>query len=342
MNAPRPSLAQLAQLLRDSAGIAHKRDIVQVVRALAPAAAPGEATAVPVGDDCAAIPDGDGYLLFAIEGILNELVAAEPWFAGYCSVLVNVSDIYAMGGRPLAVVDALWSRGGAAAQPLLDGMAAAAVRYQVPIVGGHSNRRSEREQLAVAITGRASRLLTSFDARPYQNLVVAVDLRGRYHEPYNYWNASTEAPPPRLRDDLELLPLIAEAGLCEAGKDISMAGVVGTMLMLLECSGLGATIDLDAIPRPPGVPLARWLATFPSYGFILSVADAQLDEVLRRFRARGLACAAAGRTRAGSQVDLALDGEHAPLWDFGRDALTGCAPAAHFVTPPPPGEPHHA
>ena len=32
--------------------------------------------AVPVGDDCAAIPDGDGYLLLAIEGFMNEFVAA--------------------------------------------------------------------------------------------------------------------------------------------------------------------------------------------------------------------------------------------------------------------------
>ena len=35
-----------------------------------------------VGDDCAAIPDGDGYLLLAIEGFINDFVAADPWFAG--------------------------------------------------------------------------------------------------------------------------------------------------------------------------------------------------------------------------------------------------------------------
>ena len=327
------TLAELARQLRESAGIAHKRDIGKVVRTLGRREMDAGVTAVPVGDDCAAIPDGDGYLLFAIEGMLGELVAAEPWFAGYCSVLVNVSDIYAMGGRPLAVVDALWSRGGDAAQPLLDGMAAAAERYQVPVVGGHSNRRSVHEQLAVAITGRARRLLTSFDAEPGQNLVVALDLRGQYHEPYNYWNASTEAPPQRLRDDLELLPRIAEDGLCGAAKDISMAGVVGTMLMLLECSGIGADIDVDAIPLPPGVPLARWLETFPSYGFILSVDDDRLDAVAERFRARGLACAAVGRTGAARAVHLSRGGDKVLLWDFGREQLTGCGPAT-------PSNPH--
>ncbi|MEV4779055.1 sll0787 family AIR synthase-like protein [Burkholderia sp. LMU1-1-1.1] len=332
MSAAEIELAHIVRTLRASSGIAHKGDIAQVVRALATpgdGAARGGAWAAPVGDDCAAIPcDGGGYLLLAIEGFVNEFVAREPWFAGYCGVMVNVSDIYAMGGRPLAVVDALWSRDGDAALPLLQGMAAAAETYRVPIVGGHSNRRSDREQLSVAITGRANRLLTSFDALPGQNLVVAFDFRGAYHEPYDYWNASVGAPPERLRADLELLPAIAEDGLCAAAKDISMAGVAGTALMLLECSGIGATIDLAALPRPDGVPLARWLATFPSYGFILSVDDAHVDAVAARFRSRELACAVIGRTDAGRKLQLTLGGQaRATLWDFNQQALIGCAPA---------------
>jgi len=331
MNAIDSELAQLVQTLRALPGIAHKSDIAQVVASLAApaeAAARGGAWNTPVGDDCAAIACDDGsYLLLAIEGFVNEFVAREPWFAGYCGVMVNVSDIYAMGGRPLAIVDALWSRGGEAALPLMQGMAAAAEVYQVPIVGGHSNRRSDREQLSVAITGRARRLLTSFDARPGQSLVAAFDLRGAYHEPYDYWNASVGAPPERLRADLELLPAIAEDGLCAAAKDVSMAGVIGTALMLLECSGVGASIELGAIPRPAGVPLARWLATFPSYGFILSVDDAQVDAVLARFSGRALACAVIGRTDATRQLQLTLGAQaRATLWDFTEQALIGCAP----------------
>ncbi|WP_423251192.1 AIR synthase related protein [Klebsiella pneumoniae] len=62
----------------------------------------------PNGDDCALIPDGSGYKLLAIEGFINRFVAEDPWFAGWCGVMVNLSDIAAMGGRPLAVVNALW------------------------------------------------------------------------------------------------------------------------------------------------------------------------------------------------------------------------------------------
>jgi AIR synthase-related protein len=321
--APDDSLAALTESLRQSRGIAHKRDIDAVMRVLGTGI-----DAVPIGDDCAAIPDADGgYLLFAIEGFINEFVEKEPWFAGYCGVMVNVSDIYAMGGRPLAVVDALWSRGGAAAQPILEGLAAASEIYQVPIVGGHSNRRNDREQLSVAIMGRAKRLLTSFDAAPGQNLVAAIDLRGRFHEPYAYWDASTGAPAARLRADLELLPAIAEDGLSAAAKDISMGGVIGTALMLLECSALGAVIDLDAIPKPDGVPLQRWLTAFPSFGFLLSVADEQLAQVIGRFTARGIACAAIGRTDVSHVVRLQRGVELETLWDFKQEALIGCGPA---------------
>ena len=321
------TLGELCELVRTSRGVAHKRDIDAVMQVLGnhPLLMSG-GRVIPVGDDCAAIPDGDGYLLFAIEGFVNEFVEKEPWFAGYCGVMVNVSDIYAMGGRPIAVVDALWSRDGEAAQPVLDGMAAASLIYDVPIVGGHSNRRNDREQLSVAILGRAKKLLTSFDARPGEHLVAAIDLRGRFHDPYAYWDASTSAPAERLRDDLAVLPSIAEDGLARAAKDISMAGVVGTALMLLECSGLGATIDLDAIPRPDGVPLERWLAAFPSFGYLLSVPDDKLKQVQARFAVRDIACASFGRTDDSHVVRLARDEASATVWDFREEVLIGCGP----------------
>ena len=319
-------LAVLADTLRAGRGFAHKRDIAGVMDTLAralPGGAADLAQAVAVGDDCAAIPDpsGDGWLLFAIEGFLDDFVAAMPHFAGYCGVMVNVSDICAMGGRPIAVVDALWSDGVAGAREVLQGLALASTRYGVPIVGGHSNNRSARGSLAVAILGRARTLLTSFDARPGDTLMMAIDLRGAYEEPHPFWNASTRAPAERLRADLELLPLLAEAGLCDAAKDISNAGAVGTALMLLECSRVGAAIDVAAIPRPPGVPLARWLQSFPSYGFVFSVRPGKVDAVRAHFESRGIACAAVGEVTASPQVWLRDGDQRAPLWNVAEQAF---------------------
>ena len=257
---------------------------------------------VPVGDDCAAIPDGDGYTLLAIEGFIDAFVATEPWFAGYCGVMVNLSDIAAMGGRPTAVVDALWAADDASAGPVFEGLKEAASRYGVPVVGGHTNTRAARSGLAVAVLGRATRLITSFDAVLGDDLVMAVDLRGAYRSPTSTnWDASTGAPAARLRADLALLPEIAEAGLCRAGKDISMAGAVGNRRDAARMLGRRRRDRSGPACRGPrGADILRWLSSFPSFGFVLSVRPDRTASVLDRFAGRGIAVARVGTVEAGS------------------------------------------
>ena len=314
---------RLATALRESAGMAAKAEIGLVAERLGLYGA-----AVPVGDDCAAIPDGGGHLLFAIEGFLNGFVAADPWFAGWCGVMVNLSDIAAMGGRPLAVVDAVWADGESQAAAVLDGLRAASAAYGVPLVGGHSNLRTPQAQLAVAVLGRAGpRLLTSFDARPGDALVLAADHRGAYREPFDNFQAALDAPPGRLRADLALLAEIADRGLARAAKDVSQGGVAGTAVMLAESSRVAIDLDLDAIIPPPGVALERWLKTFPSYGFLISAAPENLAALLSLFHTRDLHAAVIGAVKPGSEVALTSGGRRATLRDPAVHRLLGLARA---------------
>jgi uncharacterized protein len=307
----------LVQHLKQSLGIVHKQDIQAIAKFLS---ADGD---ILLGDDCAAIPDGDSYLLLASEGMMPFLVESDPWFAGWSAVMVNVSDIYAMGGRPIAVVDTLWSQDAQIGQSLLAGMEAAARAYRVPIVGGHTNGHSEYNALSVAILGRADSLISSFQARAGDRLLMAIDLRGAAHPRYPFWNAATTTDPARLRGDLELLPLLAARGLCAAGKDISMGGIIGTTLMLLETSGCGAVLDLERVPRPPEVPLEQWLISFPSYGFLLSVASDRVWEVQKLFGDRQIVCAEIGEVQDHRQLILKSSAESTVFWDFTRESLTG-------------------
>lgn len=313
-------LTHLAETIRAGRGLAHKADIAAVVGRL-------RVGAVRNGDDCAAIPDGDGHLLLAIEGFLESFVADDPRFAGWCGVMVNLSDIAAMGGRPIAVVDALWSPDAAGAQAVLAGLDAAAGTYGVPVVGGHTNTRAAGASLAVAVLGRAGKtLLTSFDAKPGDALIAAIDLRGAFRDPHPYWDAASGAPPERLRADLAILPGLAEAGLARAAKDISMAGIVGTALMLMECSGVGGTIDLAALPRPEGVAVARWLAAFPSFGFLVAASPDRREAVIARFAARGIAAAGVGTIDASRVARISDRATEAEVWDLSKTPLTGCGP----------------
>ncbi len=312
-------LAELAAKLRQSMGILHKQDIQITARGL------GEQwnQAILLGDDCAAIRDRDGYLLLAAEGMLPQLIETDPWFAGWCAVMVNVSDIYSMGGEPIAVVDTLWSQSTDSISELLAGMKAAAIAYQVPIVGGHTNCRSPYNALSVAILGRAQKLLTSFNAQPNDVLLAAIDMRGQFHPDYPFWNAATKADPQQLRENLSILPCLAKSELCDTAKDISMGGIIGTLLMLTETSNCGAILDLDRIPCPENVPFERWLISFPSYGFLLSVRPENVEAVQVLFHAQDLACAVVGGIQSNSEVILRSQGESTLFWDFSQQSLTG-------------------
>ena len=103
-----------------------------------------------------------------------------------------------------------------------------------------------------------------------------------------------------------------------------MAGVIGSLAMLLEPGRLGADVDLDALPAPAGVDLDRWLVCFPTYAFWLTTD--RPEECADLFRSAGLAAAVVGTltgtgvlaVNRGSEGRAVIDLSHEPvtgLWD---------------------------
>jgi len=313
-------LHTLLNEVRSSSGIEHKRDIQRVATALQDA---WPLDGHPNGDDSAVLDAADGYSLLAMEGFINQFVEYDPWFAGWCGVMVNVSDIAAMGGRPQAIVNALWSADNEKARQLLSGMAAASRAYQVPIVGGHTNMRSEHQQLAVAILGKAKKVLSSFNARSGLALVMAVDLRGRWRKPGFNWDAATRADAGLLREALAVLPTVAERGLAIAAKDISQAGTLGTLVMMLESAQVGADITLSSIPKPVDCDWLHWLQAFPSFGYLLAVEPQHIDEVIRTFGTCGIEAAHIGQLNDSRQLYVSHEHERVCFWDINERPFTG-------------------
>jgi AIR synthase-related protein len=317
-------LEVLSCALRENAALRAKQDVQRIARSLSAAA-----SGIRNGDDAAAIPDRDGFTLLAAEGMLPSFVAAEPFFAGFCAVMTNVSDIAAMGGRPSALVDVLFAGADTSqTNQILAGLAAGAETFGVPLVGGHTARSGERPYLAAAIVGRARRLITSFDVRPGDHLLACVDLRGEFRGDSRNFDALSGNDPARVRAQLELLPELAEAGLVHAGKDISMAGLVGTLLMLLETSGCGAHLDLAAVPAPAisGTDALRWLQAFPSFGYLLATRPELSTRVLERCQRYGVNAALVGEARAGGVLEIAYGEQRVKHWDLTREAVLGFAP----------------
>lgn len=329
-------LSDLIAALQHSVSILHKQDIQTAANAIGQYVQGVDGASIRLGDDCAAIPNGnreaDGYLLLAAEGIWPQLVEQDPWFAGWCAIMVNLSDIAAMGGSAIAVVDALWSQSVQASGPVWEGMQAAATAYGVPIVGGHTNCHSPYDGLSVAVMGRSQHLLTSFDAEPGDVLMMAINMAGAYRGKYPFWNAATTADPTQLRQHLALLPKLANMGLCKAGKDISMGGLAGTLLMLCEASGCGAVLNLDRVPHPEDnssseiqwqdIGWHKWLTSFPSFGFLLSVSPQNAEQVTEQFIPYGLTCQTIGKVLPSTKVFIQQNREKQLFWDL-TQPLTG-------------------
>ena len=139
----------------------------------------------------------------------------------------------------------------------------------------------------------------------------------------DFFSALRDRDPARLRTDGEALVDVAEHGLCHAARDVSMPGIAGSLLQMIEGARVGATLDVDALPRPDGVALERWLLTFPSFGFLLAAPPEHVDEAVATFTERGLACAPCGRFDDTRVLRLASSGAEVTAWDLARTPLTG-------------------
>jgi selenophosphate synthetase-related protein len=284
------------------------------------------------GDDGAVVMHEGTALVVGGEAILPAFVAADPHGAGVAAVTTNLNDLAAMGAWPLALVDTVTGPR-AVVRSVLEGMRWAAGLYDVPVVGGHLTGTAGPPSLSAFGLGRADRPLSARAAAPGQSLVVAACLDGQMRADFPFFPSFDERGD-RLAGDVRLLALGASAGWVAAAKDVSMAGLVGSLAMLLECNRLGSTLDLDALPVPAGVTLREWLLCFPCFAFLLCVPGGAEGECMRAFAGRGLAAVVVGALDDTGELRLRQDGRTGVAFDLNRESVTGLAvPAAARPAP---------
>lgn len=325
MTSAATKLAAVVSKIRNYPGLLRKRPIQGVFEKLV--ARTGFGPQLPnYGDDAAVIPWRDGFLLLAADGIMPQLLLNEPYAAGKASVMVTVNDIYSMGGRPIALVNVLAYGPEEGRERVVEGIRKGCEKLRVPMVGGHLHPDPEITvpSLAVAILGWANRPLRSHLARPGDDLILALDLQGqRGCQSVMSWDANSGKTSEEILDRLETLPYIAEKGWVLAAKDVSNAGILGTLAIMMENSGQGAVVDLAAIPLPSGIDLLDWLVCFQSFGFILAVRPDHSPPVLKAFQDKGLTARIVGRVTPEVQVILEDAGGRQTLFDFEKDSITG-------------------
>lgn len=269
-----------------------------------------------VGDDGAPVPGSD--LVAACDAILPAMVERDPEWAGWCSVLVNVNDLAAMGAQPVGLLDAVAGPGVDTVAAALRGLRAAAAAYGVPVLGGHT-QLGVPAALSVTALGRTSSPVPGGGGRPGHELRLTADLGGGWRPGYTgrQWDSTSNRHPSDLRTMIGAVRTARPA----AAKDVSMAGVAGTLGMLAEASGCAAVLDVAAVPRPGAATMGDWLSCFP--GFAMATAAPPGAPALPAGPAVGAVC---GELVAGAGVRLRWpDGE---LTEAVPAAVTGLGPAS--------------
>ena len=312
-------LPALAARVRAHPGLAAKLALAPVAAALG-----GD------GDDAAVLGTGEeGHLVLAAEAVWPPFVAGNPRAAGVAGVVTVLNDLAATGARPLALLDTVVCADPDTAREVLDGLRAGAALYGVPVVGGHTTVQAVREPgLSTFALGRARVPLRAGNAQAGDAVSLLACVEGELVGGVGQASFFSHLRGPRrghAAADLALLPEAGEAGEAWAARDVSMPGIVGSLVQLCEAAGgLGCAVDVTGVPLPRGVALERWLVTFPSYGFLV-VGDP--DALARRAGAAGLVCAVLGTLDDSGVVRLrGADGEE-PVWDLGAEPLTGLGPS---------------
>lgn len=251
------------------------------------------------GDDCALLALEPGQQLAVSSDMLVEgrhfLSTVDPARLGHKALAVNLSDLAACGAQPLAFTLALaLPRADASfVAPLARGLFALAERFGIELVGGDTT--AGPLNLCVTVLGQVpvGRALLRSGAQPGDALWVSgrlgdarlalevfrghVVLEGRAFEDVR---RAMECPEPRIALGLAL------RGLATSAIDIS-DGLLGDLGHILRRSGVGARIEIAALPRsavlalqPPDVQQECLLRGGDDYE-LLFTAPADRGEAVR-------------------------------------------------------------
>ena len=277
------------------------------------------------GGDAAVVPVGDEHLVSAAEAITPDLVRAAPRVAGIAGVVATLNDLAAAGADPLFMLDTVVGDP-ELLDEVLGGVRAGMDLFRVPVLGGHTTVTEAGEiGLSVFAVGRAARPLRVSRAAPGDVLSVAICTDGEVVEQgaMPFFSHLRGPRRDRAREDLRLLTLAAESGEAWAARDVSMPGLAGSLVQMLDGSGLGCRLSVDAVPRPASVAPELWFRVFMSYGFLLV---GNPDALQHRFAGAGIACAPVGALDDSGVVRLHTGDREAMLWDLTREPLTGFSP----------------
>jgi selenide, water dikinase len=257
-------------------------ELEQAVRGLIGQSGENVLVGLDDGDDAAAVLVGDVAVLSTADFFTPVVDDAYDW--GRIAAANALSDIYAMGGRPIVAINLIgWPRDVLPLElmtEVLRGGLAIGLEAECPVIGGHSIDDPE-PKYGMAVTGVAdpNRLLRNDAAQPGLPLTLTkplgVGLLNNRHKQTGEVFAEAVTIMTQLNRDAAVAALATGV---RAATDVTGFGLLGHLHKMCRASKVGAVIDRAAVPV---IPSARDALRD---GFVSGGTRRNLDWVRPRLR----------------------------------------------------------
>jgi selenide,water dikinase len=212
-------------------------------------------------DDAAVYRVADDLAIVSTVDFFTPIVD-DPYDFGRIAATNALSDVYAMGGRPVTALNlvafSLDQLGGDVLREILRGGSDVAAAAGVAVVGGHSIDDPE-PKYGMAVTGTVDpeRLLRNSTAAPGHELWLSKPVGGGVATTA----AKREMASPELIAATVEVMTTLNASACAAAlaagasgaTDVTGFGLLGHLRELCEASGVSATVEAGAVPAIDGV-----------------------------------------------------------------------------------------
>ena len=250
-----------------------------------------------IGDDCSVLPIGGDEALVFTSDMLNEGIhfltdKSTAYQIGYKSLMVNVSDVAAMGTTPVATLLSLAlpeERFGEWSEEFMKGYYAASKKYGVALVGGDTTKSESGVCVNVTAIGRAP--LGNIKRRSAAEVGDVVMVTGKLGASAAGLRDVLEGKLDTKNAKIHLMPeaLVAEGKWLgeqpevHAMMDIS-DGIASDLQHILDKSKKGA--EVKRVPVAEDATISDAFGGGEDYELLFTVDKHKADELAQRFEAK--------------------------------------------------------
>ena len=295
-------LDKIAEYIRSNKNIIEKTDISPFVQRISGNSYKSPRVFSDIGQDSAAIKNNNDMLtLITTDRIKTSYIENFPLGAGFSSILVGVDDIYACGGKPLAVSIIISFKDQILGQKMIDGICKGSKLFKVPIVRGHTNLKKFNE-LSSTVIGEIKKdeYISATNAQDNDKIILAVDFSGKVGRASKlHWDTVTYKSSEEVLNKRKSMNEIAKLKIVNSAKDISNGGIFGTILQLINYSKVGANISVDKIEIPlllrkSDYTIETYIQMYLTTSYILTAQQEYCEEIIKTFNNHGLTAAVIG------------------------------------------------